>query len=400
VIFIGVILKSRYASTFRERVVERYEKFQNLIREKEGKVNGDGEILKENSISVGELEVDNFFSGEISIQLKSCVRRKNVHLFVQFRQGSRGNNDGEYINIHEDIAEACLLLDTLKRSRVDCSILYIPFMPYLRQDKKASDREPISAKNLFSQLEASGGKVLKCFATSDMHNNACEGFTDLPVDKIAAFPLFVLYYKVKLAKELKEKRVVVVSPDAGGTIRAEKLANCLGADVAVIYKKREKGKEAVSKALLGDVDGKIAIMIDDMICTGGSIVNGSKLLMEKGAEEVYACATHGLFNIDANSNEFTEEKLYRAGLKVLITDSIPRSQVYYDSCYKWLRIVSLAKYYADLVYCNEAGISVKKILDMHLDRAMKEQTDINDYLIPQKKRAPNGQVIADGQVGP
>jgi len=392
---VGVILHSRHSRTFSERVVERYEKFQRLIKEKEGKVNGSGAILQEKSISSGELEVANFSSGEISIQLKSCVRRHNVHLFSQFRQGSRGNNDNQYINIHEDIAELGLLLDTLKRSRVDSVSLYMPFMPYLRQDKKAGDREPISAKNLFSRLEVSGGRVLKGFATSDMHNNACEGFTDLPVDKIAAFPLFVLYYKVKLEEELKEKKVVVVSPDAGGTTRAEKLANCLGADVAVIYKKREKGKEAVSKALLGDVDGKIAIMIDDMICTGGSIVNGAKLLEDNGATQVYACATHGLFNIDANSKILTEEKLYRSGLRVLITDSIPRSQVYYDSCYKWLRVVSLAKYYADLVYCNEAGISAKKILDMHLERAIKEQTDINDYLIPQQKRAISGEVIGD-----
>jgi len=389
----GVILNTRYAGNFREMVVERYEKFQNLIREKEGKVNGS--ILPEKTVETGLLESTNFSSGEISIQLKSCVRGQNVHFFCQFRQGSRGNNDGTYINLHEDIAETQLILDTLKRSMVKSIVLYMPFMPYLRQDKKAGDREPISAKNLFSTLEASGGRVLKGFATSDMHNNACEGFTDLPVDKIAAFPLFVVYYKQKLAEELKQKKVVVVSPDAGGTIRAEKLANCLGTDVAVIYKRRKKGEEAVSKALLGDVDGRVVIIIDDMICTGGSLVNGATLLREHGATEIYACATHGLFNIDTNNKITTEEKLYRAGLKVLITDSIPRSQVYYDSCYKWLRIVSLAKYYADLVYCNEAGISVKKILDMHLERAMNMQTDINDYLVWQKKREPNGFLIGD-----
>ena len=388
-----MILNSRYAQVFRERVIERYEKFQNLIKEREGKVNNT--ILEKKPVGMGVLETTNFSSGEISIQLKSFVRGHYVHLFCQFRQGSRGNNDGEYINLHEDLTETHLLLDTLKRSMVKGIILYMPFIPYLRQDKKAGDREPISAKNLFSTLEAAGGRSLIGFATSDMHNNACEGFTDLTVDKIAAFPLFVVYYKRKLAKELKENRVVVVSPDAGGTIRAEKLANCLNTDVAVIYKKRKKGQEAVSKALLGDVDGKIVIIIDDMICTGGSLVNGAKLLRQHGAQEIYACATHGLFNIDHNNKITTEEKLYRAGLKVLITDSIPRSQVYYDSCYKWLRVVSLAKYYADLVYCNEAGISVKEILDLHLERAMTQQTDIDDYIIQQKKREPNGYLIGD-----
>lgn len=388
-----MILNSRYAGPFTERVIERYEKFQKLIRDKEGIV--DDTALSEKNISPGVLETNNFSSGEISVQLKTFVRCQNVHLFCQFRQGSRGNNDGTYINLHEDIMESHLLLDTLKRSMVKSIVLYMPFMPYLRQDKKAGDREPISAKTLFSTLEASGGSVLKGFATSDMHNNACEGFTDLTVDKIAAFPLFVVYYKRKLAEELKQKKVVVVSPDAGGTIRAEKLANCLGTDVAVIYKRRKKGQEAVSKALLGDVEGRIAIIIDDMICTGGSLVNGATLLRENGAEKIYACATHGLFNIDSNKQITTEEKLYRAGLNVLITDSIPRSQVYYDSCYKWLRVVSLAKYYSDLVYCNEAGISVRKILDLHLERAMKQQTDIDDYIISQKKREPNGFLIGD-----
>ena len=217
-----------------------------------------------------------------------------------------------------------------------------------------------------------------------MHSDSAQGFADIPVDNIRALPLFLIYYKNHdLLKTLDPREIVVVSPDAGGAARARFFAEKLGAGFAIIEKRRfyEETGKTKSLQLIGSVEDKFVIMIDDIIDTGSSVLNGASLLWQEGAKKIFACCTHGLFSTDKNGIP-AEKKFYDANIEVLTTDTVLRGQNYYDSSYKWLRTVSLSKYFADALYCNYTGQSFSEHLRNHLMEAINYKENIDELLLP------------------
>jgi ribose-phosphate pyrophosphokinase len=193
----------------------------------------------------------------------------------------------------------------------------MPWFPYSRQDKKSSPREPITAKLLADALDAAGtDRVL----TMDLHAGQIQGFFRIPVDHMTALPLFARYYRETLG--LHGEGVVAVSPDPGRAKMATKFAQMLDADFALMNKERPAHDVASVTEVVGDVRGKVAIMSDDIIVTGGTLVAGAKALLDAGATKVYACATHGLFPGDA-LEKLADSEL--AGLAV--TDTVPISEL-------------------------------------------------------------------------
>jgi len=321
------------------------------------------------NFSLGKEEVFNFASGEISVKLGSSVRGKSVHLFQSFTQ------DGTP-SFHTEIWELGLILNALKLARAEEVTVYCPFLPYMRQDRKAEGRESISAKHFFEFIEMSAGSILAGIVTADIHNKAEEGFASVPLDHLTALPLFVLFIKQNLGK----KELVVVSPDAGSVVKAKRLANLLGVDYAIVEKSRSKGKDAQTGYLIGNVKNKTAVIFDDMIDSGGSLVAAAELLLSEGANKtIYAFATHGIFS--PKNGQRAEDKLKNAGIQVIITDSVPRAHSYYKENKAWLEVVSLSKYFADAVWCNHTHQSLGKTLDRHLERAIKRKSEIKDYII-------------------
>jgi len=332
-------------------------------------------------LEAGYIKIIDFPNGELTVRLNTNVRKKEVHVFQSIILGKNRN-------IFRDFFEVFIINDTLKRAGANSIVNYWSFLPFQRQDRKLRGREPISAKLIFDLLSTSGGKYFNRIVTADMHNDAAQGFGDIPVDNIRALPLFLLYYKNhELLKNLPSDSLVVVSPDTGGAARARFFAEKMGTACAVIEKRRlyEETGKTKSLQLIGNVENKYAIMIDDMIDTGSTVLKGAELLWKEGAKKVFACCTHGLFSAD-KAGVPAEKKFFDANIEVLTTDSIPRSQIYYDTSYKWLRTVSLARYFAGALYCNYTGQSFSECLKKHLNDAILNKEKIEDYLLPIKPK--------------
>ena len=353
-----MILSGRAGRNFSERVVKHLKETEKVSPE----------------FGLGKLKIGNFPNRELNFTLEENVRKKTVYVIQSVRQGPR-----ESIYLHEDIFEVFTLNDLLMRAGARDIVNIWLNKPYLRQDRKADGREPIGAKLMFNLSVASAGGILKRVVVGDMHNEAGQGLADIPIDNVPSSPLFLAYYKN--LPELYGKDVVIVSPDVGGVKRARNFAKMYGAELAIIDKLRKKGEEAETLNLIGDVKGKYCILIDDMIDTGGSLINAGKLLKEKGAVKIYACATHGLFDKKGEHDMFAEQRFYEAGINVLVTDTIMRDQNYRDTSYKWLNTVSFAPMIGDVIYCDFTGESVSSVLKDYMDRAIKGTLDIDKYLI-------------------
>ena len=207
--------------------------------------------------------------------------------------------------------ELLIFVDALKRASAKSINVIIPYYGYARQDRKSNPREPITSKLVANLLTKSGATRI---IAMDLHADQIQGFFDIPVDHMQALPLMVRYF---MKKGLYGDDVVVVSPDIGGVKRARKLAEWLDCKIAIIDKRRPKPNMSEVMNLIGEVQGKTAIFIDDMIDTAGTITNGAAATIERGAKEAYACCTHAVFSDPAI------ERLAASPLKeVIITDSI------------------------------------------------------------------------------
>lgn len=252
-------------------------------------------------LSIGERTLKNFLDGEISVNMQGNMKGKDVYII----QPSANP-------VNDSMMELFLMSDAAKRSDAKRVIAVIPYMGYERQDRKSVKGEPIAAKLHAILLEASG--VDKVIAV-DLHAAQIEGFFEnsTNVVHISAVTELAKYIKGK-----KLKDIVVVSPDAGGTKRAELLAEKLDSNYAVIHKKREQHNEAKAVNLYGDVEGKNCVLCDDMIDTAGTIVEAVQMLKDRGAKDIYVCATHGLFSGTAY------ERLEKAPIKeVIVTNTLP-----------------------------------------------------------------------------
>lgn len=222
---------------------------------------------------LGKCSVSRFSDGEIQINLEESVRGSEVYLVQSTSQPA-----------NEHIMELLIMIDALKRASAKNINLVIPYYGYARQNRKARSREPITSKLVANLLEKAGATRV---VVMDLHAPQIQGFFDIPVDQLLGVPLLSEYFA---AKELDD--IVVVSPDQGGVVRARKLANQLNAPIAFIDKRRPKPNVAEIMNIVGNIEGKNAILIDDLIDTAGTITIAAKALMEMGAKSVYACCTH------------------------------------------------------------------------------------------------------------
>jgi len=295
-------------------------------------------------------EVLRFHNGEIRVKsINISLRGKQVYVIF-----STGNN------INEEIMEALLLCWTIKQAHAHPHLI-MPFYPYARQDKKSQGREPISARWLANLIEASSVETLTCV---DLHNPAIQGFPKIPTDNLSAGNLIAEYIQRKYG-ELNPDNYVVVSPDAGGTERAQKLANKLGLEVVTMWKSRPQPGVVSSIKLLGDVQGRKCFVVDDMVDTCGTISRATETLIKHGAESVDVFATHGVLSGSAIQN-LNESKIS----SVVITDTMNL----YDKPEQSpkIEVLSTATIVANAILRHSSNASVSKIFEMSGDQQERE----------------------------
>ncbi|KRM26857.1 ribose-phosphate pyrophosphokinase [Ligilactobacillus acidipiscis DSM 15836] len=250
-------------------------------------------------VPLGRTSVDRFSDGEIRINIEESIRGCDIFI-VQSTSAP----------VNDNLMELLIMIDALRRASAHTINAVIPYYGYARQDRKARSREPITAKLVADMLEKAGcDRVIAL----DLHAAQIQGFFDIPVDHLMGAPLLADYFMTKGI----DKDAVVVSPDHGGVTRARKLAEFLKAPIAIIDKRRPKANVAEIMNIIGSVEGKKCILIDDMIDTAGTITLAAQALMDAGATEVYASATHPVLSGPAI------ERIEKSPIKELIvTDSI------------------------------------------------------------------------------
>lgn len=256
-------------------------------------------IAKAVGVPLGKISVDRFSDGEIRINIEESIRGDEVFI-IQSTSAP----------VNDNLMELLIMIDALRRASAKTIDVVIPYYGYARQDRKARSREPITAKLVADMLQKAGASRIIAL---DLHAAQIQGFFDIPVDHLMGAPLLADYF---LNRGL-EKDAVVVSPDHGGVTRARKLAEFLKAPIAIIDKRRPRANVAEVMNIIGDVKGKRCILIDDMIDTAGTITLAAQALMDAGATEVYASATHAVLSGPAI------ERIEKSPIKKLVlTDSI------------------------------------------------------------------------------
>ena len=250
-------------------------------------------------VPLGKTSVDRFSDGEIRINIEESIRGDEIFI-IQSTSAP----------VNDNLMELLIMIDALRRASASTINVVMPYYGYARQDRKARSREPITAKLVADMLEKAGAdRVIGL----DLHAAQIQGFFDIPVDHLMGAPLLADYF----LKNNLEKDAVVVSPDHGGVTRARKLAEFLKAPIAIIDKRRPKANVAEIMNIIGSVDNKRCIIIDDMIDTAGTTTLASQALTDAGATEVYACATHPVLSGPAI------ERLDKSPIKkIIVTDSI------------------------------------------------------------------------------
>ncbi|BDG45486.1 ribose-phosphate diphosphokinase [Parageobacillus sp. KH3-4] len=231
------------------------------------------EIAQVMGIELGKCSVSRFSDGEIQINIEESIRGDDVFVI-----------QSTSVPVNEHLMELLIMIDALKRASAKTINIVMPYYGYARQDRKARSREPITAKLVANLLETAGASRV---ITLDLHAPQIQGFFDIPIDHLMGVPILAEYFK---SKNLDD--IVVVSPDHGGVTRTRKLADRLKAPIAIIDKRRPKPNVAEVMNIVGQVQGKTAILIDDIIDTAGTITLAANALVENGAKEVYACCTH------------------------------------------------------------------------------------------------------------
>ncbi|HUP78547.1 MAG: ribose-phosphate diphosphokinase [Exiguobacterium sp.] len=233
------------------------------------------EIAKEIGVPLSDCQVKRFSDGELYINIEESVRGDDVYV-IQSTSSP----------VNETLMELLIMIDALKRASVRTINIVMPYYGYARQDRKARSREPITAKLVADLLTVAGATRI---ITMDLHAAQIQGFFNIPVDQLLGVPLISTYFETE---EFQAKDIVVVSPDHGGVTRARKLAERLKAPIAIIDKRRPKANVAEVMNIVGSVEGKTAILIDDIIDTAGTITLAADAIVEAGAKEVYASCTH------------------------------------------------------------------------------------------------------------
>jgi len=296
-------------------------------------------IAEQLDVELGEMNLAEFANGEIHCRYGESIRGSDVFIIQSHCTSGFGS-------VNDAIFEQLIMVDAARRASAKRITVVAPFFGYARQDRKSEGREPITAKLVSDLFQSAGAKRL---VSVDLHSGQIQGFFDGPVDHLTAMPVLV-EYMATLGPDL-----VVVSPDAGRVKVAERYSNKLHADLAMVHKRRVKGarNSVEAKDVVGEVEGRTCVLIDDMIDTAGTIVAAADQLKEKGAESVYAVATHGVFSgpaIDRLKNSVIE--------KVVITDTLPLPS---DKQIDKVEVVSVAPIIADAIDAVFQDTSVSDI---------------------------------------
>lgn len=252
--------------------------------------------------SLGTSKLTRFSDGEIQVEIQENVRRQECYVIQSTCHP-----------VNDNLMELLLMIDALKRSSASYITAVIPYFGYARQDKKVAPRVPISAKLVADLLTNTGvDRVI----TLDLHAGQIQGFFNIPVDNLYAAPVILDYIKSTFHEEL-----VIVSPDAGGVERARAFAKRLNAGLAIVDKRRSAPNQAKAMAIIGDVEGKVAIVLDDMVDTAGTLTEAAGVIESRGAKSVHACCTHAVLSGPA------VDRIKASSLKTLmVTDTIPLTE--------------------------------------------------------------------------
>ena len=284
---------------------------------------------------LGRLKVDRFSDGETQVEIHENVRRKEIYVI-----------QSTCYPVNDNLVELLLLIDAFRRSSASRITAVIPYFGYSRQDKKVSPRVPISAKLVADLLHVAGvDRVI----TMDLHAGQIQGFFNVPVDNLYSAPIILDDIKTRFSKDL-----VVVSPDAGGVERARAYAKRLDAGLAIVDKRRSAPNQAKAMAIIGDVQDKIAIIIDDMADTAGTLTEAAGVIREKGAKEVHAYCTHPVLSGPA-IDRITNSSLN----SLVVTDTIPLSEEA-KKCDK-IKTLSISKLVGEAIVRSYRGDSVNSL---------------------------------------
>ncbi len=258
------------------------------------------EVCNYLNIAPGKVEVKHFADGETLVELGESVRGKRCYIIQSTCKP-----------VNDTLMEVLICIDAMRRSSAAEITCIIPYFGYARQDRKASPRQPITAKLVSSMLEEAGANRVVTF---DLHAAQIQGFFRCPVDDLTTVPMMGQYFR---RKNLNPDDIVVVSPDHGGVKRARNMAEMLGSQIAIIDKRRPRPNVVEAGTVIGDVNGKDVIIVDDICDTGGSLIAAADILKESGCNDIYVCITHALFSNDAVS------KIEGSGIKeVVCTNTI------------------------------------------------------------------------------
>lgn len=285
-------------------------------------------VAKHLDIALSKATINRFSDGEINIQIGESVRGKDIFIIQPTCSPTNDN-----------LMELLIMTDALKRSGASSINAVIPYFGYARQDRKAAPRVPISAKLVANLIEQSG---VNRIITMDLHAGQIQGFFDIPVDNLYGSVVFRDYLHTK-----HFKNPIIASPDIGGVSRARYFANKLGLDLVIVDKRRERANESEVMNIIGDVENKDVILVDDMIDTAGTMCKAADVLKEKGANSVMAIGTHAVLSGPAF------ERISKSALsEVMVTDSIPLK-----TTHNKIKVLSVTPLFAEVIrriYHNES----------------------------------------------
>lgn len=294
------------------------------------------EIARTIGVPLGNAEVTTFSDGEIAVNINETVRGTDLYVVQPTCPP-----------VNDHLMELLIMIDAFKRASAGRITAVLPYYGYARQDRKAKARDPITAKLLADIITTAGAdRVL----TMDLHAAQIQGYFNIPVDHLQGVPILAKYF---LEKNLKD--VVVVSPDLGSVTRARNFANHLDAPIAIIDKRRPKANVSEIMNIIGEVEGKTVILVDDLIDTAGTITNAANALKEFGAVEVYACCTHPVLSGPAL------ERIENSAIKeLIITNTIKLPE---EKQSDKIKAISVAPVFAEAILRIYKNISVSKLFD-------------------------------------
>lgn len=294
-------------------------------------------ICQHLDVPLGRVDITNFMDGEVYVQIRENIRGHDVYL-VQ----------STCPPVNDNIMELVLMLDAAKRASPIHITVVIPYFGYARQDRKVEARVPISAKAVADILTAAGAQRV---LTIDLHAGQIQGFFNIPVDNLFASAVFIDYFRDQGHDDL-----VIVAPDAGGVERARAYAKRLEAELGIIDKRRVGKNQMEVMHVIGEVEGKVTIIVDDMVDTAGTITRGADALRDKGAKVVYACASHPVLSGPAL------ERINKSAIEELVlTDTIPLNGK--DKECPKLKVLSIAPLLAEAIKRIHEGQSVSSLFD-------------------------------------